>query len=483
MSKAMRLMALALLLGMLATSLVYASVFTYYPLKISVAPVPPPVILLQTDDAISCTGLVRSRAAIYYTDLESYPVPGWASRGGIWSLQPGYKGNAVQGADDGRGIGGASQYYYNTDLSSYSSLWVSLKTRLVSGSGWYGIALIRSVLNRLYEISIYTGGTVEIWSYNVETVLGWYQLASQTIPGYNANNWYVIVLNYVVTHTSVDFYVWVYDTGGNLVASVSASSTSPRRFAPAYIGLQVDDLTALFDDFIISTADPRYVLFSDLPGGGYSVSVIDNLGNLVNSTTSTSASVALGVIPDIVVGTGVDGSIVITRPNGYACLAYVAPDSILGGDSYSLITSYITSTIGPNSTSATINVPISGSSYCTSYALSLRIANNDAKPYYARLLLNDQSSLSPGLYLNVTLSSSPTDVASPSIRIVDGTPVSPATGWLTINPGQTVYVYMWGYSSSSPSSSVLHIYLEYCSAPGGMGACVYYPITMNVYSS
>jgi hypothetical protein len=27
------------------------------------------------------------------------------------------------------------------------------------------------------------------------------------------------------------------------------------------------------------------------------------------------------------------------------------------------------------------------------------------------------------------------------------------------------------------------MYLEYCSAPGGMGACVYYPITMNVYSS
>lgn len=239
-------------------------------------------------------------------------------------------------------------------------------------------------------------------------------------------------------------------------ASVSASSTSPRRFAPAYIGLEVDNPTAVFDDFIISTADPRYVLFSGLPGGGYGVSVIDNLGNLVNSTVSTSASVALGVIPDIVVGTGVDGSIVITRPSGYACLAYVAPDSILGGDSYSLSTSYITSTIGPNSTSATINVPISGSSSCTSYALPLRIRNNDAKPYYARLLLNSQSSLSPGLYLDVTLSSSPTDVVSPSIRIVDGTPVSSATGWLTINPGQTVYVYMWGtahHRRARPSST------------------------------
>ena len=483
MGNAARLTALVLLLGFLATSFAYASVFTYYPLNISIAPTPPPVILMQTDDAASCISLTRtSRGAIYYTDFESYPVPGWRNRGGTWSLQPGFKGNAIRGADDGNGIGGASQYYYNTDLSSYNSLWVSLKTRHISGTGWHGIALINRGLNQLYEISINNNnGYIEIWSYNVEST-SWTRLASQRIAGYSLGKWYVIVLHYVVTSSSVNFYVWVYDTNGLQVAYTSASSTSNRRFTPAYIGLEVDNVTAMFDDFIISEIDPRSVFFSGLPSYGYAVSIIDDRGDPVNSTVSTSTSVSLGVIPDIVVGTGINGRISVTRANGYACLVYVASDSILGGDSYFLSTLSITSSIGPNSASAVVDVPVSGSSEHISYALALRIMNNDVNPYYARLLLDGSSYLSPGLNLNVTLASSPTTTAYPTVQIVNGLPVSWASGWLTINAGQTAYVYLWGYHSSSPSSSTLDMYLEYCSAPGGMGACVYYPLLINVYS-
>ena len=136
MSRGIKLIVLTALLGLLAISLAYASVFTYYPLSISVAPTPPPVVLVQTNDTLVCAGLARSRVALYYTDFESYPVPGWANKGVIWGSQPGYKGNSVQGADNDGGIGGASQYYYNANLSSYTSLWASLKTRLDSGSGF-----------------------------------------------------------------------------------------------------------------------------------------------------------------------------------------------------------------------------------------------------------------------------------------------------------------------------------------------------------
>jgi hypothetical protein len=483
MSRDIKLIVLTALLGLLATSLAYASVFTYYPLSTSIAPTPPPVILVQTNDTLVCTGLARSRVALYYTDFESYPVPGWTNRGGTWSLQPGgYKGNSTQGEDNNGGIGGASQYYYNTNLASYSSLWASLKTRLQSGSGWYGFALINSGLNRLYEVSIYTGGTIDVWSYNVESSASWRQLASATITGYNSANWYVIVLNYVVTTTAANFYVWVYDTNGNQVASVNASSTSPRRFNPAYIGLEVDDTTASFDDFIISRGDPRSLLFSGLPGADYRIEVVDNLGNIVNSTVSSSTSVSLGVVPDIVVGTGTDGKINIYRPSGYGCLSYASPDSILGGDSYTLSTGSLASSVGPNSTSATASVPVSGSGTTASHALALRISNADAKPYYARLLLDSSSSISASLTLNVTISLSPTASAFPPIQIVSGAPTTWATGWVTLSPGQTAYIYLSGYYSSAPSSSTLNLLLQYCSAPGEMGACVYYPVTLSVYS-
>ena len=482
MSREIKLIVLTALLGLLATSIAYASVFTYYPLSTSIAPAPPPVVLVQTNDTLVCTGLARSRVALYYTDFESYPVPGWTNRGGTWSSQPGYKGYSVQGEDNNGGIGGASQYYYNTNLASYSSLWASLKTRLQSGSGYYGFALINSGLNRLYEVSINTGGTIDVWSYNVESSASWRRLASATITGYNSANWYVIVLNYVVTTTAVNFYVWVYDTNGNQVAYVTASSTSPNRFNPAYIGLEVDGVTARFDDFIISTGDPRSLLFSGLPGAGYRIEIVDNLGSVVNSTVSYSTSVSLGVVPDIVVGTGTDGKINIYRPSGYGCLSYASPDSILGGDSYTLSTGSIASSVGPNSTSATASVPVSGSNTTVSHALALRISNTDAKPYYARLLLDSLSSISASLTLNVTISLSPTASASPPIQIVSGAPTTWATGWVTLSPGQTAYIYLSGYHSSAPSSSTLNLLLQYCSAPGEMGACVYYPVTLNVYS-
>ncbi|MCC6010496.1 MAG: hypothetical protein LM588_05860 [Fervidicoccaceae archaeon] len=483
MSREIKLIVLTALLGLLATSIAYASVFTYYPLSTSIAPTPPPVVLVQTNDTLVCTGLARSRVALYYTDFESYPVPGWTNMGGTWSLQPeGYKGSSVQGSDNDGGIGGASQYYYNTNLTSYSSLWASLKTKLDSRRGYYGFALINSGLNQLYRVSINTRGTIDVWSYNVESSARWSRLASARITRYNSANWYVIVLNYVVTTTAVNFYVWVYDTNGNQVASVTASSTSSNRFNPAYIGLEVDVVTARFDDFIISTGDPRSLLFSGLPGAGYGIEVVDDLGNVVNSTVSSSTSVSLGVVPDIVVGTGTDGRINIYRPSGYGCLSYASPDSILGGDSYTLSTGSIVSSVGPNSTSATASVPVSGSSTTASHALALRISNTDAKPYYARLILDSSSSISASLTLNVTISLSPTASASPPIQIVSGAPTTWATGWVTISPGQTAYIYLSGYHSSAPSSSTLNILLQYCSAPGEMGACVYYPVTLSVYS-
>jgi hypothetical protein len=475
---------LILFLFIFLFNLVYGSVFDYYPSSISLSPVSPPIILQSSDYPFSCIGLSRTyRGAVTYTDFEALPS-GWTSYGGTWSIvSSGYKGNALQGTDDNKGLGSASQYYYNTDLSSYTSLWVSVKTRLVSGSGYYGISLINSRINRMYTIEIYTGGYLVVRSYNVEKKDAWYTLSSTSIQYYSSSNWYIIVVNYTVTSSAVNFYVWVYDVSGNQVASLTASSTVRERFTPSYIGVDVNDVTALFDDFMISNTDPRIITISNLPGSGYVVEVYDNLNNLVSTATSTGSTVSVNIVSDIVVGTGYDGSFTIRYPNGFPCLGYnvSTTDAILGGDSYRLSYSSVTTNIGSNGTSAVISTYISGSSSSKSHVLTLKIYNNDVKPYYIRLILDASSSISSYLTLNITITTSPSVTADP-IRIVGGSVVAGSSGWISLSGGSYAYIYVSGYYTSSGQSSTLNLYLEYCSLSNENGVCVFYPIQMVIKS-
>jgi len=104
--------------------------------------------------------LVRiSRGAVQgklWTDFESMPS-GWSRDGGSWGIvDGGFKGEALRGSDDGKGLGGASHFYNNTDLSGYTSLWASVKAkRDTGGRGYYGISMRDSDSKRLYTIEIY----------------------------------------------------------------------------------------------------------------------------------------------------------------------------------------------------------------------------------------------------------------------------------------------------------------------------------------
>ncbi len=284
-----------------------------------------------------------NRNTLYYTDFESLPSD-WFQIDGLWGLTTGFKGSAIEGRDNNQGIGGSSEYCYSKDFSSYPSLWITVKTVRTQGYGWYGLGLVNSAQNRMYTIEIYTSGSVgsvEVWSYNVEINRNWRRIASTLISNYNLNAWYIIVVRYEYTATALNFYVWVYDTSGKQAAYLTASSTSPNRFAPAYICLEVDEVTAVFDDFIISTTDPRYVTFVNIPAPGYRIAVYDNRGNLVNSTVATSSTALLSIVTDAVVGTGYDGRIVVWDPNGNMIINYSVPnnDAILGGDVYRLVVS------------------------------------------------------------------------------------------------------------------------------------------------
>jgi len=465
---------LALVLIVLAgAELAYATLFTYYNSKITGSPVPPPVVLGA--GGAYCSSMARTaRTAIAYTDFETYPVPGWASLGGSWGLTTGYKGYGLEGKDNNQGIGRASQYYYNTRLSSYPSLWVTVKARALQRGGYYGLALIDSSLSKLFTIEIYdSAGTVEIRYFNSTS---WSKLNSSSITGYTSGSWYTIVASYNVSSTSTTINAIVYDVNGNTVGRVSWSGG--YYLTPSYLGVEVDDANAVFDDFEISSGDPRFVTVNNtIPG--YSISIGDNHGNIVASATASSSTTQLSVVTDIVVGTGTDGNITVYYPSGAVCLVYkpASGDTILGGDVY-LIQGGAVVYLGANYTSANVTATISTSS--TSIVFLSASNNDSSKPYYARLILDVSTSIVSGLTCNVTLYTSTT--TSTPITVSSGQIVSSATSFIQIPAGGSANMSFTGYASSTGLTMKLNMLLEYCSQTGEQGVCVYYPVSLTLNS-
>jgi len=462
----------AILAALVASMVSLASVSVYYPSTISISPVYPPAQLQPPAYGDVCLVERTSRGAIVYTDFESLP-PGFASNGGSWSIVTGgYKGSALQGQDNNGGAGGASQYYYGTKLdTSYSSLWASVKVGLASGAESYrGLALLNPARNRLYEVSIYSG-YLYIRDYGVSDPNGWTTHASVLIPGYSAGSWYTIVARYSVSGNTITINAWAYDADGNLAASASATISGPRVFEPAYIGVEIDGAGAVYyDDFVISTSDPRFVGFSGLLSG-MTVEIVDNLGNLVASGTPP-----LNVVTDIVVGTGSDGTIRVRNPDSTLCTTYTVPasDAIVGGDTYTLTMGSVSYSIGPAGASASVTAYISTSN--TSINILRLYTSQDL---YTKLLLSYISSPAT-LYANITISTAST--SSAPIQIVGGTPANYSTSTVYVPAGGYAYINVTGYFTSTAQAATLYILLELCTLPWGQGVCAYYPIILDLTS-
>lgn len=70
---------------------------------------------------------------------------------------------------------------------------------------------------------------------------------------------------------------------------------------------------------------------------------------------------------------------------------------------------------------------------------------------------------------------------STPIRVVNGTPLEAETSWLEAGPAPQGYYSLLvrvNATKEIASISTLNLTLEYCTAPGGMGACVSYPVTL-----
>lgn len=444
----------------------------------------PPLYFDYPPATYTCTGLTRTRTAITYTDFESLPS-GWAKRGGTWNIVTGgYKGNAILGIDGNNGTGDASQFYYKTSLDNYNSLWVTTKLKYVSSNPYvyYGLALINSPPNRLYEISIEQGGFLNIRSYHVESPNDWELLNQTSITNFNLGNWYVLVVFYQVTSTSVNIQAYLYDVNGNLVAQTSANSNSSRRFTPAFIGLEIDNGRAIYDDFEISTKDLRIITFNNLQIN-MQVQIIDNLNNIIAQGTAAASSLNLNVINDIVVGTGIDGKIIIKYPNGINCLIFNNPssDAILGGDTYSLISFTMTITIDSTKTNSNETFKVAGSLNYFTQAIFLNITVVDINNYYAILTLNQTASvISSNFYSNITLVNR-NNVKSTNITIVNGVVTSSTTSELQVF-GSNNYIFISSRYSTTGLSSTLTLILQYCTLPNSSGACVFYRINLTINS-
>ncbi|MEM4654500.1 MAG: hypothetical protein QXL34_03300 [Thermosphaera sp.] len=462
-----------------------ASTFNYQPLSMAVDPQPPPATLEPAFYDYTCTALTRtSRGALTYTDFEAYPVPGWTSYGGAWSTLsgvPGAKGNVLQGQDNNAGVGASSYYYYDMPLSDYTSLWVAVKTRFVSRSEksqYYGVAMLNADRTRVYAIVLENDKSgIEIRSFGV-TKAGWDTHVNQErLPWYSSGAWYTIVVYYSVSGTTINIEAYFYDSAGTLRLSASTTITHRNVFVPAYIGVIADGLTAQYDEFIISTVDPRSVYFAGFYMG-MRVEVWDNLGYLVNSTTAPASFFTLGVAGDIVVGTGSDGRIVVRYPDGYLCGELTVPstDAVLGGDTYALSVSLITWRLGANRTSVILTLNVSGNSQLNSTARILRVQAN--QPVFARLILD--SYVSPAsLNLDVWIEAATT---STSISVRSGVPLGTSTSIVQLNIGEGNVVYLSGYFTEQGRSATLSLKLELCSLNDGAGACVRYPMKIVVSS-
>ena len=367
---------------------------------------------------------------------------------------------------------------------SYNSLWVTTKLKYVSGNPYvyYGLALINSPPNRLYEISIEQGGFLDIRSYHVESPNDWELLSQTSITNFNLGNWYVLVVFYQVTSTSVNIQAYLYDVNGNLVAQTSANSISSRRFTPAFIGLEIDNGRAIYDDFEISTTDLRIITFNNLQIN-MQVQIIDNLNNIIAQGTAAASSLNLNVINDIVVGTGIDGKIIIKYPNGINCLIFNNPssDAILGGDTYSLISFTMTITIDSTKTNSNETFKVAGSLNYFTQAILLNITVVDINNYYAILTLNQTASvISSNFYSNITLVNR-NNVKSTNITIVNGVVTSNTTSELQVF-GSNNYIFISSRYSTTGLSSTLTLILQYCTLPNSSGACVFYRINLTINS-
>jgi len=455
-----------------------------------------------------------SRGSIVFTDFESYPVPGWTSLGGSYSTGPGYTGNALYIVDNGAGVAGASQYYFNASLSSYPSLWVSVK---VLGGGnnsnpnrqdyRHGVVLFDSSRANFYLVYVaydpsggdrdpllaepYYGLVIAKY-YNRR----WFLLSRTSSLPIKPDGWYTIVVNYMAVSDGLRIYAWLYDEDGNPVGGAGSYplsyTDSSNYFNPAYVGVYAEDLggrqagaDGAFDDMVISTVDPRYVYFAGLlPNTTVELWDLHYAKGLAFNATASGYALEVYVVRDVVIGTGGIVSINVSFPDGMTC-TYSFPN-VIGGDSYDVALTgagegAVSNTTVSAGIRAVLYINISRDSANPARIWALIVFNNSTETVYAKLVYDSSLSMVEKLTANVTFCNdvSLESCIVPALRIVQGNVVSDSTEWLELKQFSSAYLYLEGYLTSG--TALLVLYIPACGGPVEvLEACSIYYIDIHL---
>ncbi|MEM0236287.1 MAG: hypothetical protein QW628_13295, partial [Thermofilum sp.] len=136
------------------------------------------------------------------------------------------------------------------------------------------------------------------------------------------SGWYTIVIEW----SSPTLVTCVYDSTGTLIAQLS---TSISGFTPERASLIVDRDAGYFDNFIISSVDPRHIQVTGLEQG-WRVELYSG-GTLIGSAVAGASGVAqVTVVTDLIV---VNARIVVKDSTGSVVIERAFTE-IVGGDEY-----------------------------------------------------------------------------------------------------------------------------------------------------
>lgn len=287
-----------------------------------------------------------TRTAILLERFSSMPG-GWSAAGGKWDVKDGVlegREAGQRGQQDGFCSSGqqgrcAVVFYNTSDLGSrLSAGGLSILAKLYVGHDdkdvYRGFALLRGDLGSLYAVSVYLAGGSE-GSPRAELLLelfgggSWSTLDRSASVQVGGKRWYTLILIASYREGGLTFNYSLYDDSTRLLVAKSSRAT---HFVPARFGFLVTRKEGWFDDLIVSTGDPRYVIIQGLPAG-WSVELLDAGGGLVRRATANGTGrVALLVVHRPIVE---GATIRLIDPRGSIALERGYP-LVVGGDTFVL---------------------------------------------------------------------------------------------------------------------------------------------------
>jgi hypothetical protein len=449
---------LLLILSSILLIPVFSSVFTYYPLAVSLQPVPPPIVLQDPSlpgvsvslgsewASASITvslpySLVISQDVIYYTTFDSGLPTGWSnSASACWSI------SAIAWVWRSTACNAGAPYevaYYNSSIvSNTSTFYVGAYVRSndLRAGRYVGITLYDRTTGNYYIAAIGNNQLLNI----LRCVGGTCNLVANTVGlGLAINTWYFLVAYW--TPNTLYAYLYRTDTGA-LVGSTSYSDGSPISFNT--VGVVARRAQGWVDELVVAYNDPRAVYVDNVPSGW--VVRIFNSTVLVNQATSTGSRVSIPTF----YGTANSHNSTILRSGRVE--VYDSYGNLRASRSEVIVTGRVYQLQGTGSFDNRV----------------LNVVNLDLKGYYGLLSLRSPASYSGFSVLQLYLCNP--SGCSTALDIIAG---STSTSEITLPASQTSYIRLVAVFSPGASASI-QIWLNYSTRPGQDGVVVSYPVNI-----